>query len=238
MSEPASSSPTAAMNRMYRYTRHVYDASRRYYLLGRDRLIRRVAEQEKGAVLEVGCGTARNLIRLHQYAPDLALYGIDAADVMLDTARRAVDRAGCGGRVQLAQGLAQQLDPQIAFGRTDPFDAVFFSYALSMIPPWAGAIDAALNHLKPGGRLYIVDFWDQADLPRWCRVSLRAWLALFGVHFRPALHAYLQQWTNRQGATLTIESVARRYAYIATLERPGARRAGGQRFDNRIMMAR
>ena len=28
-----------AMDRMYRWTRHVYDASRKYYLLGRDALI-------------------------------------------------------------------------------------------------------------------------------------------------------------------------------------------------------
>lgn len=231
------SSPAATMNRMYRYTRHVYDASRWYYLLGRDELIERMAEREAGAVLEIGCGTARNLIQLHQRTPELDLYGLDAADVMLDTAHRNVERAGCAEQVQLAQGLAQDLNPEAAFGRHGPFDAVFFSYALSMIPSWPGAIDAALTYVKPGGRLYIVDFWDQAELPRWCRTLLRRWLALFGVHFRPALHAYLRGWATRHGAALTIEPIARRYAYLATLERPAAAGNGGQRFGNRIMMA-
>ena len=236
MSDTASS-PAAAMNRMYRYTRHVYDASRRYYLLGRDELIDQMAEQETGAVLEVGCGTARNLIRLHQRAPTLDLYGLDAADVMLGTARRSIARAGCRQRVRLAQGLAQRLDPQTAFGRHEPFDAIFFSYALSMMPAWPGAVEMALQHLKPGGRLYIVDFWDQAEWPGWIRAFLRRWLALFGVQFRPALHAYLRGWATRNHATLTIEPIARRYAYLATLQRPVAQRHGGQRFDNRIMTA-
>lgn len=30
----------AAMDRMYRVQRHIYDATRRYYLLGRDLLVR------------------------------------------------------------------------------------------------------------------------------------------------------------------------------------------------------
>jgi len=231
------SPPAAAMNRMYRYTRHVYDASRRYYLLGRDELIQRIAALKTGAVLEVGCGTARNLIQLHQCAPALDLYGVDAADVMLATAYRNIERAGCAQQVRLAQGLAQDLDPQAAFNRREPFDAVFFSYALSMIPPWAGALDAALHHVKPGGRLYIVDFWDQGGWPRWCQAALQHWLALFGVHFQPDLHTYLRQWAGRHGAALTIEPIARRYAYLATLERPAAARNGGQRFDNRTVMA-
>ncbi len=211
--------PAKRMNQMYRYTRHVYNATRRYYLLGRDRLISQMAAREEGAVLEVGCGTARNLIALHRKAPHLALFGLDAASVMLQTAQRAVDRAGCGDRIRLAQGLAQALDPASAFGRSAPFDAVFFSYALSMIPDWEGALDTALAHLKPGGRLYLVDFWDQADLPRWVAAGLQRWLALFGVHHRPELHAHLHERARRGKASLTIEPVARRYAYRAVLER-------------------
>ncbi|NBB73339.1 MAG: methyltransferase domain-containing protein [Bacteroidetes bacterium] len=210
------------MNRMYRYTRHVYDASRRYYLLGRDSLIDQIAAQENGAVLEVGCGTARNLIELHQRAPHLALYGVDAAEVMLDTARRSVAQAGGSASIRLAQGLAQTWNPASAFGRTAPFDAVFFSYVLSMIPDWRAALDAALLHLKPGGRLYIVDFWDQANLPGWFAAGLRRWLALFGVVHRPRLHAFLRERAKREGGALTIAPVARRYAYVAVLQRAPA----------------
>lgn len=210
--------PAERMNRMYRYTRHIYDASRRHYLLGRDRLLRRMAGREHRAVLEVGCGTARNLIALHREAPHLALYGVDAAEVMLEKAQRSIDRAGCEPSIRLAQGLAQAFDAHAAFGRADPFDAVFFSYVLSMIPNWKAALDVALAHVKPGGRLYIVDFWDQGDLPRWFAALLRRWLAAFGVKHRPALHEYLHELAASGAATLAIESVARRYAYIAVLQ--------------------
>ena len=51
-----------SMDRMYRRTRHIYDASRKYYLLGRDILIDRLRPSAGQSVCEVGCGTARNLM--------------------------------------------------------------------------------------------------------------------------------------------------------------------------------
>jgi S-adenosylmethionine-diacylgycerolhomoserine-N-methlytransferase len=48
---------TRRMNRMYRWQRHIYDATRRYYLLGRDRLIAGLRPAAGQSVLEIGCGT-------------------------------------------------------------------------------------------------------------------------------------------------------------------------------------
>jgi len=50
------------MDRMYRHQRHIYDASRKFYLLGRDALITGLAPPKGGTILEIGCGTGRNLI--------------------------------------------------------------------------------------------------------------------------------------------------------------------------------
>ncbi|MHC2296968.1 ubiquinone/menaquinone biosynthesis C-methylase UbiE [Rhizobium mongolense] len=47
------------MDGMYRYQRHIYDLTRKYYLLGRDRTIRNLDIAEGGTLLEVGCGTGR-----------------------------------------------------------------------------------------------------------------------------------------------------------------------------------
>ena len=55
-------SEAALMDRIYRRQRHVYDFTRKYYLLGRDELIERLAPPADSRVLEIGCGTARNLI--------------------------------------------------------------------------------------------------------------------------------------------------------------------------------
>ena len=50
------------MDAIYRGQRHIYDLTRKYYLLGGDGLIHDLAPPAGGSILEVGCGTARNLI--------------------------------------------------------------------------------------------------------------------------------------------------------------------------------
>lgn len=211
----------AAMDRMYRLTRHVYDLTRAYYLLGRDRMLAQVVTGPATATLEVGCGTARNLIKLARRPDPGLLCGIDASAEMLETAARSIAHAGvpAAGRepIRLRQGLAEQLDPAAMFGRAAAFDTVFFSYCLSMIPTWPGAIEAALAAVKPGGKLLIVDFWDQQDLPAVFAAGLKRWLAMFHVHYRPEVHAALADLGRSGRADVAFESVARRYAYIATV---------------------
>ena len=214
--------PVQKMSNMYRWTRHVYDASRRYYLLGRNQMLDDVAALPGGAVLEVGCGTARNLRILCDRAPQHTLYGLDASLSMLATAREKLDCDGCTERITLGHGLAQELQPREQLRTDGPFDVIFFSYVLSMIPSWPAALRAALSHLAPGGHLFVVDFWDQADLPEWLAEALQRWLALFDVHPRPALVRTLTALDDINDFSCTLTPVARRYAYRATLHAPGA----------------
>ena len=60
---------TRRMNRMYRRQRHIYDGTRRYYLLGRDRLIANLGPNTGADVLEIGCGTGRNLVHAARLFP-------------------------------------------------------------------------------------------------------------------------------------------------------------------------
>jgi S-adenosylmethionine-diacylgycerolhomoserine-N-methlytransferase len=218
-----SADQAVAMDRMYRLTRHVYDLTRAYYLLGRDRMLAKVPTHPGSATLEVGCGTARNLIRLARRPQPGLLCGLDASQEMLDTAARSIARAGVPAPglepIRLRQGLAERLDAAAMVGREEPFDTIFFSYCLSMVPTWPGAIEAALANLAPGGQMLIVDFWDQKDLPPVFAAGLKKWLALFHVHYRPEVHAALVELGRSGRADVTVESVARRYAYIATLRK-------------------
>lgn len=144
------------MDGTYRWQRHIYDITRKYYLLGRDGLIADLAPPSGGSVLEIGCGTGRNLIAVGKAWPHARLYGVDISQAMLDTAQISVERVGMACRVRLARGDAVDFDPQALFGRAT-FDRVFISYALSMIPDWEAALQQAALCVAPGGRLEVVE---------------------------------------------------------------------------------
>jgi S-adenosylmethionine-diacylgycerolhomoserine-N-methlytransferase len=222
-SSPADGDQAAAMDRMYRLTRHIYDLTRAYYLLGRDQMLAKIGTGPATATLEVGCGTARNLIKLARRPQPGLLCGLDASQEMLDTAAASIARAGVPAAglepIRLRQALAENLDAKLLFDRDKPFDTIFFSYCLSMVPTWPGAIEAALANLEPGGLLLIVDFWDQRDLPGVFAAGLKRWLSLFHVHYRPEVHAALVELGRAGRADVSFESVARRYAYIATIRK-------------------
>ena len=115
-------------------------------------------------MLEIGCGTGRNLVVAARRYPAARFYGVDVSTVMLTRAIDSLGRAGLSDRVRVAHGDATAFDPQRLFGR-ESFDRIFISYSISMIPDWNGAIDRALALLAPGGELHIVDFGGQSGLP-------------------------------------------------------------------------
>jgi S-adenosylmethionine-diacylgycerolhomoserine-N-methlytransferase len=206
------------MDRQYRWQRHIYDVTRMPYLLGRDQLITELDPPFGAQVLEIGCGTGRNLIRIAQTYPGVDCFGIDVSNVMLETARRSIASAGLADRIRLAQADAVTADPAQLFGRGS-FDRVMISYALSMIPPWRQALAHAASLIGPGGSLCLVDFGDQAGMPTWFRVLLFRWLGWFHVSARTDLKAELEQLAARAGLELRICDLYRGYACLAKLER-------------------
>jgi Methylase involved in ubiquinone/menaquinone biosynthesis len=206
------------MDRMYRMQRYFYDISRKYYLLGRDQLLDEMNVQPGASVLEAGCGTARNLIILGKRHPDAKLFGLDASSAMLETAKAKADGAGVKN-LDLQTALADDFKYDETFGLTDPFDKIFFSYSISMIPPWKESIENALANLKSGGTLYIVDFYDQKDLPAPFRKFLKWWLAKFHVQLWEGLINYLQTFEERGIGKLRVQSLFRRYSFIAEIQK-------------------
>jgi S-adenosylmethionine-diacylgycerolhomoserine-N-methlytransferase len=214
ISMPAALSPEIAehaglMDRVYRRQRHIYDFTRKYYLFGRDTLIRQLALAPSECLVEVGCGTARNLIAVARRYPGVRLFGLDASEAMLETARAAVNRAGLDQRITLAQGLAEELCPA-RFG-VKSFDRVMFSYSLSMIPDWQAALAAGFAALSPNGTLHVVDFGDLTGLGRIGQRAMRAWLRLFHVTPRVEFLAALEQVTRNQGGLSLLPG---RYAFL------------------------
>jgi S-adenosylmethionine-diacylgycerolhomoserine-N-methlytransferase len=215
---PSVVAATTDMNNMYRWQRHFYDLTRKYYLLGRDRMIDRLDAAPGHAVLEIGCGTARNLIVAARANPQVAFFGIDVSTEMLETAIKQIARAGLQSRISVAYADAVRFDPRLSFGRAG-FERVFMSYCLSMIPDWRTAIDTATSLLAIDGELHIVDFGEQEALPAWLGRGLRRWLAAFDVVPRHDLYAYLTERALSQNAGLRFERPYLGYAQYAVFRR-------------------
>ncbi len=207
----ALSNHATAMDRIYRWQRAIYDVTRKHYLLGRDRLIADLEPPPGAHVLEIGCGTGRNLIVAARRYPQARFYGIDISRAMLATANASVQRAGLQSRIVLAQGDATAFDPAALFG-VDKFERVFCSYTLSMIPPWQAALAQAARVVSPGGTLSVVDFGRMENLPRWFKAAMRAWLAKFSVTPRASLGDAM---ANLHGFAIEPHDLYRGYAYYA-----------------------
>ncbi|HEX4081193.1 MAG TPA: class I SAM-dependent methyltransferase [Rhizomicrobium sp.] len=206
----------ALMDRVYGRQRHFYDLTRRYYLFGRDRLIRGLDLAPGSSAVEIGCGTARNLIAIARRYPDARLFGLDASQAMLETANRAVARAGLSRQITLVQAYAESLSPQV-FGEQAKFDCAFFSYSLSMIPDWLRALAAANRALSPSGRLHIVDFGDFSGLGRIGTAAMLAWLRQFHVEPRAEILRVLEQQAAETDHTLWVSPG--RYAFVWNAQR-------------------
>ncbi len=201
---------SALMDEVYRRQRHIYDLTRKYYLFGRDTLIRDLDLRAGERVIEIGCGTARNLIAIAKRYPDARLYGLDASAEMLKSAAAAIARHGLSGRIRLVHAYAEDLSPAL-FGEAAPFDRAIFSYSLSMIPDWKKALRAAAGAVRPDGQIHAVDFGDLTGLGRVFAGALRWWLHRFHVEPRVEIIQSLERRLPTQAA---IRVLPARYAFI------------------------
>ena len=209
----------ARMDGTYAFQRHLYDLTRKYYLLGRDRLIMELDVPPGGSVLEIGCGTARNLMLVGRRYPQARLYGLDISEEMLKTARGNLAGTPLARRIALAHADATTFDAATLFGQ-EQFDRIFCSYTLSMIPDWQGAIRRAALALAPTGALHIVDFGQQDRLPRTFRSLLQRWLAQFHVTPRADLFAVCEEIACERGLHVQTSQLYRDYARAAVLKAP------------------
>jgi S-adenosylmethionine-diacylgycerolhomoserine-N-methlytransferase len=192
--------PSAAesMDRIYRYQRFIYDVTRRHFLAGRDTLIEGLAPAADAVIVEIGCGTARNLIRIAERYSGARLCGIDVSSAMLATAARRVSAAGLAHRIRLGHADAAAFDPQSIFG-FEAADRVVISYAISMIPAWRDVLARSADLLRMNGSLHVVDFGPCDSWPYPARSLLDGWLARFSVTPRLDLAATLRDIAESRG---------------------------------------
>jgi len=172
----------ASLDRYYRWHAHFYDATRWAFLFGRKAVIRLAAKQlQPRRILEVGCGTGKNLAELARIFPDAEIVGLDLSAEMLSKAREKTKIYG--PRVSLLQCV---YNAPVSGG--DPFDLIVFSYCLTMINPgYAEVLRLCDQDLGPEGRLALVDFHDT----RFGR--FRRWMGLNHVRMDGQILAALEE---------------------------------------------
>jgi S-adenosylmethionine-diacylgycerolhomoserine-N-methlytransferase len=165
-------------------------------------------------VLEVACGTGRNMAKVAKRWPGVRLFGLDISEEMLKNARKAV-----GADAVLGAGDACSFDPAELLGE-DGFERIILSYSLSMIPDWEAALAHAAAQLAPGGELHVVDFGDLSGLPGPIERGLHAWLAKFHVQTRSALPEACERVAVMRGLELASSRGKLGYFQLHVLKAP------------------
>ena len=187
----------------YRLHARFYDVTRWSFLFGRTQIIRKVAQiSTPKRILEIGCGTGKNLLVLHRIFPRAVIEGIDLSIDMLNIARKKT--ASAGAFIQL---FHQRYDaPLSQSANRNPFDLLLFSYSLSMFNPgFEDVLKYAVADLSSQGLIAVVDFNDSrfSWFQRWmCLNNVRMDHQIIPVlrkTFTPRIcdvkQAYLGLWT-------------------------------------------
>jgi S-adenosylmethionine-diacylgycerolhomoserine-N-methlytransferase len=177
-----------ALKGYYRLHAPIYDATRWAFLFGRSRLVHtlrtRVAPKPQH-ILEVGCGTGKNLLQLARSFPQAQIVGCDLSEAMIQRAEARLNSA-------LPEAHRKQLSLQVIdVTQIKPlqFDLIVCSYMLSMTDTALPNIVAHLRRcLAHGGSLAVVDF-EQTRWPWFAR-----WMRRNHVRMDGALAHALQQF--------------------------------------------
>lgn len=145
-----------AMRRYYRWQSRIYDMTRWSFLFGRKSVLRHLpfSREDRLQVLEVGCGTGKNLVALASRFPKASITGLDVSRDMIKAAEKKTSRFR--NRMELIELPYGKLP-----GFAEKFDIILFSYSLTMInPQWLDLLEQSKLDLKKGGYIVVVDFHD------------------------------------------------------------------------------
>lgn len=166
------------MESFYAGQADAYDDFRKRLLQGREALWNAIDVPEGGVWVDMGAGTGSNL---ELFGDSLArlnkVYAVDLSPSLLEVADRRIAQRGWTNVAAVEADATRYRPPE---GQAD---VVSFSYSLTMIPDWFGAIENALAMLKPGGQIAVVDFYVSRKYPAdthrrhgwWTRNFWRGW---------------------------------------------------------------
>jgi len=149
----------------------------------RRKAVERLRLSSGDTVLEIGCGSGRNLRHLvGAVGPNGRVLGIDVSAGMLERARRLALERGWSNVTLLWEDAA-------GFDPPAPLDAILFSLSYSVIPEPFAVLRRCWERLGTGGRVVVVDAGSPGTkVGRLMRPSielLRRWTVLGDADRRP-----------------------------------------------------
>jgi betaine lipid synthase len=178
-----------------------YDGFRANFLHGRQPMLAAVAARLQGqrdlVWVDMGGGTGWNVEAMAEIMGGLGafrqVYVVDLCKALCEQARQRVTKQGWTN-VEVIEGDACTVE----LPRGDKADVVTFSYSLSMIPVFHGAVDRAIVLAKPSCLFGVADFYvsDKYDEPARQNSTLTRlfWRSVFdfdGIYIGPERRAYL-----------------------------------------------
>ena len=118
---------------------NTYDLASPLFLPGRNSLLESLHPKVGETICEIGCGTARNLIKLYSINQNANLVGLDLSSKMIKTAKLKIKKNGLEQKIILYQGLAENFEFE------EQIDTFLFLYSLSMISKPNEALICAFN---------------------------------------------------------------------------------------------
>ena len=136
--------------RHYKKDASIYDFNRRFFLFGRNRLIKKIGRILNPAlILEIGCGTGINLVRLNKLFPDSRIIGLDISPDMLNVARSKITQIS---NISL---INEMFDQHTSLPK---FELILCSYTASTVQDLPLFLSAIETHLADQGHFACVDF--------------------------------------------------------------------------------
>ena len=135
----------------YRLHAPIYDVTRWSFLFGRKTLIDQIPSlPAQPNILEVGCGTGKNLIYLKQRFPDADITGIDLSTDMIGKAHKNITTPSINlKKMRYGSGKLKE----------ETYDLILLSYTLTMMgAEYSYIVSRIKNNLNANGYLAVVDF--------------------------------------------------------------------------------
>lgn len=110
-------------------------------------------------ILDAGCGVCGPSIYLANHR-DITIDAVTVSQTQVATARQFVTEASLGGRIQVHLADFHKLHELFP---EQTFDRVLFLESLSHAPDPTGPLQSAFRVLRPGGVVYIKDFFERSS---------------------------------------------------------------------------